>query len=226
MLLTKQDRPVDDQEWQRFLGENDFGQLIVPSPDGRLPVVTPTHFVFADEPRRQVELHLHRQNPAWAALRDSPIAMLSVIGATVYIPTYWNAGADEPSDGVAPTSYYAAVQVSGAAVVIEEPDELAALLLRQLHQHQPEGRHGELRPDGPYWHLLRAIRGLRIDVENVVVKFKFGGNRDDATRKIIAERLLNRGRPSDLAARELVLRRVAPELMSGCVEIAPSSDGS
>lgn len=47
---------------------------------------------------------------------------------------------------------------------------------------------------------LRAIRGLRLDIEHVRAKLKYGGNVDDAHREAVAERLAWRAGPGDAAA--------------------------
>ena len=208
MLLNRQDLPVDEGELRRFLHEQDFGQLIVPAMDGDLPIVVPAHFSYTEQPPR-VELHLHSRNPAWGAVEAAGRAVFSVVSAAAYIPTYWNADPGEATEWAAPTSYYAAAQLSGTAGVIEDPDEIAALLRRQLRRHQPEGGHGDVARGTPFWRLLRAIRGLRIDVDETRVKFKFGGNRSDAHRRSVAQRLLERGGVHDVLAHEFVVRRTS-----------------
>jgi transcriptional regulator len=53
---------------------------------------------------------------------------------------------------------------------------------------------------------LRAIRGIRIAVEEVRAKFKYGGNVDEEHRRAVAVRLSARGAPGDETARTHVLR--------------------
>jgi transcriptional regulator len=54
---------------------------------------------------------------------------------------------------------------------------------------------------------LRAIRGLRVEVETVQAKFKYGGNVDVEHRLAVADRLEGRGGPGDLAAARHTRRR-------------------
>lgn len=203
MLIHRHDAPLDDAEWRAFLREHDFGELIAPGRDRELPVVVPTHFLWDGE--NEVLLHLARPNPVWEALAERPRALLSVFGAYTYIPGHWN----QDEYGV-PTSYYAAVQLACDAAVVDDPDELAALLGRQLGHFQPEGMHapvtsGETR----YGKLLPGIRGIRLTVTDVRAKLKFGTNRTVGHRQAIAEKLGERGRPLDLEARAHVLDRIA-----------------
>ncbi len=52
---------------------------------------------------------------------------------------------------------------------------------------------------------LPRIRGLRLDVQQVRAKAKYGGNKTPEHRARIAERLAERDGPMDRQARELLL---------------------
>jgi hypothetical protein len=148
-------------------------------------------------------------------------AVFAVLDADVYIPTQWNAPARTDPQWSAPTSYYAAVQAVGRAAVVDDPAELAALLTRQMGQMQPEGGHAPVAPGPtPFGRMLAGIRGLRLEIEEVRAKFKFGGNRTAAHQGDVAARLAERDGPGDRAARAHLLRRAA-----GAPERAAASAG-
>lgn len=225
MLMTRFDAARDDAEWQAFLAAQDFGQLVVNGPDGAPPLVVPTHYRY--DGGRVLECHLHRDNPVWAALEASAAggaparAVFAVLDADVYIPTQWNAPARTDPQWSAPTSYYAAVQAVGRAAVVDDPAALAALLTRQMGQMQPEGGHAPVVPGPtPFGRMLAGIRGLRLEIEEVRAKFKFGGNRTAAHQGDVAARLAERDGPGDRAARAHLLRRAA-----GAPERAAASAG-
>jgi transcriptional regulator len=202
MLIHKHDAPLSDAEWRAFLQEHDFGELIAPGADRDLPIVVPTHFIFDGD--RTVLLHLAKPNPVWDALAERPRALLSVFGAYTYIPGHWN----QDEYGV-PTSYYAAVQLACDAEVLDDPAAIAAILEKQLGHFQPEGMHAPVEPgDNPYGKRLASIRGIRLTVTDVRAKFKFGANRTEQHRRVVAANLGERGQPLDLEARDQVLRRL------------------
>jgi len=202
MLIRRHDVPLSDEEWQAFLGDHDFGELIVPGAGRDLPVVVPTHFIYDGD--RTVLLHLARPNPVWEALAERPRALLSVFGAYTYIPGHWN----QDEYGV-PTSYYAAVQLACDAEVVDDPAGIAAILERQLAHFQPEGKHAPVEPgDNPYGKLLGSIRGIRLSITDVRAKFKFGANRTVEHRQVVGAKLAERGRPLDLEARANLMRRI------------------
>ncbi len=202
MLIHRHDAALSESEWKGFLADHDFGELIAPGSGRDLPVVVPTHFIFDGD--RTVLLHLARPNPVWDALAERPRALLAVFGAYTYIPGHWN----QDEYGV-PTSYYAAVQLACDVDVLDDPAELASILERQLAHFQPEGKHAPVEPgDNPYGKRLASIRGIRLTVTDVRAKFKFGANRPVEHRRVVAEKLGERGRPLDLEARANVLRRL------------------
>ena len=193
------------EEWAAVLAAHDFGQLVTAGHVDGFPVVVPTHFHFDGD--HTVLLHLARPNPVWRALAADPRVVLAVAADWAYVEAAWNADGD-PSTGV-PTSYYTAVHLLGTAEVVDDPEEKAAILRTQLAHHEPgSGRvPPSVRVESDR-RQLPGIRGVRITVEAVRAKEKYGGNRTADHRRAIAHRLAERSRPGDVAAREQLLRRL------------------
>lgn len=202
MLIHAWDRG-GERESLAFVRDHEFGQLVASGRDREIPVIVPTQFVLVDD--RTVVLHLARANPVFSAIDENPEVVLSVVGDWSYIPAAWKAITDEdPAMGI-PTTYYAAVQLRCAAEVVDSPDRLLDILRTQLGRYES----GDA-PADPAVHTgrLRAIRGIRLTIEDVRGKFKFGGNVDVAHRLAVAERLSQRDGPGDRAARGHLLRRI------------------
>ena len=204
MLIHRHDEPLSDAEWREFLKTHDFGDFIVPgAPTRDLPVVVPTHFIWDGD--KTVLLHLARANPVWEAIAERPRALLSVFGAYAYVPGHWN----QDEYGV-PTSYYAAVQLACDVESIDDDAALAQILDKQLEHFQPEGKHAPVEPgENRYAKQFGAIRGLRLTVTDVRAKFKFGGNRTQQHRDVVANNLGERGSSLDREARAYTLTRGA-----------------
>jgi transcriptional regulator len=126
-----------------------------------------------------------------------------------FIPSAWKATGDEdPGLGV-PTTYYAAVQLTGTATVHDErasPGAVAAVLRRQLGALQPDVPIAD--PAQAHAGKLLSILGISIAVESVSAKFKYGGNVDEAHRLAVVDRLVARDGPGDEAAAGHVVRRL------------------
>ena len=184
MLIHPWDAATSDDEWRSWVATQTVGTLVVPTDD--LPVVTPTHFAWTGE---QVLLHLARPNPALAALRARPRAVFSITGDWAYVPSYTKAiGEEDPALGI-PTSYYAAVNLACSAELLEG-DALLEVLRTQLGRFEPGS--GVADPS-VHRRQLNGIRGVRLTVESVQAKFKYGGNVDDAHRGRVAEHLEQQG---------------------------------
>ncbi|HWC34268.1 MAG TPA: FMN-binding negative transcriptional regulator [Mycobacteriales bacterium] len=201
MLVHPWDQTTGEEEWRGFVAAQAFGQLIAGGRGRDVPVVVPTQYVLETS---EVLLHLARPNPVWAAIEENPNLVLSVAGDWAFVPSAWKAiGAEDPAVGI-PTTYYAAVQIRGRASVVDDDEGKLAILRRQLDVFEPEIGHAD---PAVHQRKLAGIRGLRLSIDEVTGKFKYGGNVDDAHRLAVAERLARRGGPGDAAAKAHLERR-------------------
>jgi transcriptional regulator len=201
MLIHPWDAAQSDDEWKQWLAPRDFGTLVASGRDRSVPVVVPTHFVY--DGAETVLLHLARPNPIWRAVAENPHVVLSVTDDVAYIPSEWKTvGDEEPGHGI-PTSYYAAVLLTCTAEVLTG-DALLDVLRTQLAHFEPGS---SVADPSVHARKLPGIRGLRLSVDAVAAKFKYGGNADDAHRAEVAEQLAARGRPGDAPSRRHLLRR-------------------
>ncbi|MFD0367082.1 FMN-binding negative transcriptional regulator [Streptomyces sp. NPDC059071] len=212
MLIHPWDAAHDEGEWRDWLAAHDFGQLAVNGSAGEPPWVQPMHFRYEPEPGPygQVIAHLARPNPLWRDLEDHPTVLLSVVDDYVYVPGHWTAPEGAPAEHGTPTSFYAAVQLRCTAHVVDDPEEKAALLNRQVAHFQPEGGTALAAPgEAPFGRMLPGIRVLRLEVTEVRAKFKYGGNKPAEIRDRVTTLLADRGTPGDTAALSHKTRRDA-----------------
>jgi len=202
MHIAPVDAGIGEDEWRAFVTAQGFGHLVAAGRAREVPVVVPTQFVLEGD---ELVLHLVARNPVFDAIAEQPRVLMSVAGDWAFIPSAWKAiGEEDPRLGI-PTTYYAAVQLIGTAAVLTEPAEVAAILRLQLARIQPGVVVAD--PAEAHTRLLGTIRGLRVTVEEVRAKFKYGGNVDLAHRLAVVERLRQRAGPGDLAAATHTLRR-------------------
>lgn len=207
MFLQPWDAALDEAEWQAWIAEgHDFGQLSVNGLPGQPPAVVPTHFTCDDG---HLLIHLARPNPVWKAIDHDANVLFTVIGDYAFIPGPWRAKPGiPPTDGV-PTSYYAAVQFTCRAHIVDDAEAKAELLRRQLAHFQPDGDHAPVAADqAPYGRMLSGIRGLRLEVTDVVAKFKYDDHKPVEHRTAIADQLTERGRGLDVPTARQQRRRL------------------
>lgn len=194
-------------EWQDVLAAADFGQLVTAGHVDGYPVVVPTPFLY--DGADTVLLHLARPNPVWRALAADPHVVLALTGDATYVEAAWNADPGTDPDVGVPTSYYTAVQLLCRAEVVDDAEEKAAILAAQLAHFEPAGstRRTPSTTDDSDRRQLPGIRGVRLHLESVRAKLKYGGNKSPEHRAEIAARLAERDAPGDHAARAHLLRR-------------------
>lgn len=194
----------DEEEGFALLRAAEHGHLTAWDGEGR-PLLTFLHYVLQPE-TREVWGHLANTNPLLARLERDPRAVFTVAGPSVYVPSYYSG---EPR-GV-PTSYYSWAQCEVTVHLEREPDGLLAILEAMLARFQPEGGQAAIDPADRYWQgLLGAITGVRMRVESVASRFKYGQNKRARTRETIVERLRGRGGLHDEAAAAQVLAHLPP----------------
>ncbi|HXW81398.1 MAG TPA: FMN-binding negative transcriptional regulator [Acidimicrobiales bacterium] len=206
MYVAAVDRSLGEHEWRPFVEAQGFGHFVAPGLGLDYPVVVPTQFVLDG---REVLTHFAAPNPVFEALEANPRALMSVAGDWAFIPSDWKAVSDEdPALGI-PTTYYAAVQLRGRADVRRDPSLVAAVLRRQLAALQPSTPIAD--PEVAHLSRLRSIRAVVLTVEDVVAKFKYGGNVDEAHKRAVVARLRDRGGPGDEVAARHTERRMAAQ---------------
>lgn len=204
MLIHPWDEATRD-EWQQVLSGADFGQLVTAGHVDGFPVVVPTHFLYDGEDT--VLLHLARPNPVWQALEADPHVVLALTADYVYVEAGWNANPGIDPDLGVPTSYYTGVQLLCTAEVVDDPEQKAAILAAQLRHFEPaDSTRVVPSPDVESdRRQLPGIRGLRLHVESVRAKAKYGGNKSPEHRLDIGDHLAERDGPGDRKARTHLL---------------------
>lgn len=195
------------EEWSDALRRHTFGQLVVSGADW--PYVVPSHFVH--DGADQIWLHLARPNPVWTALETNPRVVFALVADYVYVEAAWNRDDGVPPEHGVPTSYYTAVQFRCTAEIVDDAEGKLEILRRQLGHLEPSGSPrvpptAAIETDR---RLLPGIRGVRLTIEEVLAKMKYGGNKPAEQRAQIAARLAERGGTMDAAARDHLLRRGA-----------------
>lgn len=120
----------------------------------------------------------------------------------------------DPERACPATTYYVSAQVEGVLEEIEDPATKARILQRLMEKYQPEGGHVPIDLGASAALYDKAVRGLlvaAVRVESLACKAKLGQNRRPEERARVIEQLWRRGRPGDVAAVDLLVRRF-PEL--------------
>lgn len=159
--------------------------LLISVCDG-LPEVSHLPLIYESAASGESSLYGHfaRANTQWQNLKEGGMALAVFNGPHAYVSPGWY---ERP--GV-PTWNYAAVHVHGKIELVEERDELSALVGRMSETFETgENPWRWIEHAESFDSMLDHIVGFRMKIEQVEAKFKLGQNRVEADRKNVYERL-------------------------------------
>lgn len=160
-----------------------FGTLISNGANG----IEVSHLPFLlDAGRHVLRAHMARGNPQWRSLASGAEVVAVFHGPHHYVSPSWYA--NHPS---VPTWNYAVVHVTGRPRLIEDPEQLEAMVRDLVEQHEalsPVPWRMELPPDYQA-KMISGIVGFEIDIARIQGKFKLSQNRPAGDRPLVAEAL-------------------------------------
>lgn len=190
------------EEIDAFLSEASYGFLGVTGPDG-WPRMKPLNYAYTGG---AIYFHGSAKGEKMEDLTRTRQVTFAVAKEYAIIPSTFS---DSPVACPA-TAFFKSVHIKGFADVVQDPAEKAEALTALMEKLQPEGGYAAIDPEDPrYKQMLKAVAVVRVSIEEISAKFKFGQNLSETRRDIIISRLEERGRPDDAATAQL-MRTYAP----------------
>ena len=179
-----------------LLDTTGVGRLVTVTPAG--PAVGIFPFVRLDG---HIEIHLNSKDPQLAALRADPRCAFQVDDILSPVPSHWV----DPADAKFADVLYRAVTIHGRAEIIADSKRIARHLEDLLAKHQPDGTHTRLdAAPALYAPALGRITMVRIPEAERTAKFRLSQQEPPSTRRIIANRLRQRGSDRDVHTAVLI----------------------
>ncbi|WP_284644781.1 pyridoxamine 5'-phosphate oxidase family protein [Paenibacillus silviterrae] len=192
----------EQQEIDEFLNEMSFGYLASSGADG-WPHVTPLNFVYH---KGNIYFHGSKRGAKMDEIAASGKVSFAVAKEFAIIPSYFT----DSYNACPATAFFKSVHIRGEAAPVEDLQEKAEVLTALMHKLQPEGGHAPITPEDPkYTGELKAVSVVKIEVQELTAKFKFGQNLNKARRDQVLNGLAERGAPQDEETAEL-MRKYCP----------------
>jgi transcriptional regulator len=148
-----------------------------------------------------VVAHMARANPQWQHFTPDNEVLLIFQGPHAYVSPTWY-----KSEFGVPTWNYTAVHLYGQVQLVQEANELMAMLDKLVAQHED----GRPQPYAPQWadkravNLTRAIVGFELTITRIEGKQKLSQNRSKEDQVGAIAGLQGEGYPDALAVAQLM----------------------
>ncbi|MDG0814660.1 pyridoxamine 5'-phosphate oxidase family protein [Cohnella rhizosphaerae] len=204
-MRRKEFEVADDEVCEAFLNERDDGVLTFSGSDG-WPKAVPLNYAYAGG---NVYFHGSKKGEKMSGLAEDDRAEFVVYEAHAFIPSYYS----DPLMACPATLYFRSVRIRGRVEQVEDAGEKAIALAALMAKLQPEGGHLPIDAGHPkYAAQLKGVAVLRLGIEEMTGKFKFGQNLSESKRGEVINGLENRGRQGD------------PQTVSFMKALAPKRD--
>jgi Predicted flavin-nucleotide-binding protein len=181
---------ADNEEIERFLAERHDGVLTFIGEDG-WPKAVPLNFAYLDG---KTYFHGSKQGEKMKGLAADPRAEFVVYEAHAFIPSYFS----DPYLACPATVFFRSVRMRGRVEQVEDATEKAQALGALLRSMQPEGGHAPIDAGDPkYASSLRGVAVMRLVIEEIAGKFKFGQNLSEPRLNKVLQGLRDRESPGD-----------------------------
>ncbi|HEU4965495.1 MAG TPA: pyridoxamine 5'-phosphate oxidase family protein [Bacilli bacterium] len=198
MTLRRKEFTVTEQaEINAFLDEMTFGYLATVGEDG-WPHIKALNFVHHED---AVYIHGSRLGEKISDFKRDNRVTFAVAREFSLIPSYFS---DEKLACPA-TTFFKSVSIRGTTSFVEDLDEKARAFTLFMQKLQPEGGYDPIDPsDKEYRKNLNGVSLIKISIEDLTAKFKFGQNLTENSKEDLINRLEERGTELDQETVEMM----------------------
>jgi nitroimidazol reductase NimA-like FMN-containing flavoprotein (pyridoxamine 5'-phosphate oxidase superfamily) len=180
----------EQKEIVMFLNEMTFGFLGTVSEDG-YPHITPLNFVYY---RDAIYFHGSKIGEKMSELKARKQVSFAVAKEFALIPSYFT----EAKYACPATAFFKSVYIRGSAEIVDNLEEKADVFTAFMKKLQPEGGYApfDLLDEG-YVKQIKGTAIVKIHIEQMTAKFKFGQNWSENKLDIVTQQLAERDNDLD-----------------------------
>ena len=161
------------------------------------PYAVPVNFVRIED---DIYFHGALKNKKMKMLEQNPNVSFSVVENYALIDSYFSS-----TEGLAcpATQFFKSVSIEGRAEVLESREVKAKVFEALMQKLQPKGGYKPFS-DKAYDIAIKATAVVKLQVENLSCKFKFGQHLNEERFEMIVSALLERGTQTDIQTIEIM----------------------
>ena len=168
-----------------FLSEEHVGRIATIDENG-YPQIIPMNFAFVNN---TIYMHSYPKGEKLDNIQRNGKVGFEVDKELEFLPSYFS----HPTDASQADTLYISVVIKGQAALVENDEEKTIGLNGLMKKYQPEGGYEPIKPDDL---VLDEVAVIKVIPESIKGKYKIGQHMRSDSRKILAEKILNRNTPN------------------------------
>jgi transcriptional regulator len=205
MYIPEAFRETRPQALHDLIRQNSFATVISHGADEIVASHLPILLDSERGPQGTLLGHMARANPQWRDFQDETEVLVIFTGPHAYISPSWY-----EAELSVPTWNYAAVHAYGVPRLVENGDELYAILETMVRTYEsPLEKPWTLQPPDDYLsRMMNAIVGFEIRLTRLEGKLKLTQNRSAADQQRVVAALMHQGDPLGIEVAKLMQRQM------------------
>lgn len=201
-MRRKEFNVSEQEEIELFLQEVSYGHLGMMGEDG-WPHIVALNYVYVDG---HFYFHGSKIGEKIRILKTDPRVTFAVTKEFAIIPSYFS----DPKLACPATAFFKSVLARGHATLVDDLQEKAHAFSAFMAKLQPEGGYDPIDPsDDEYRKNLLGVALIKLEVESLSAKFKFGQNLTEPRREKLITNLQDRNEHLDAQTIEM-MRKYCP----------------
>jgi len=186
----------DPKRIEELFASCEYGTLCLMDEDE--PYGVPLNFVWYE---KSLCFHGSREGRKMEVIAKNPKASFSVVKPLSLIPSYFsNTRSASPA-----TQFFISAHVTGTIEIVENADQKCLMLTALMQKLQPEGGYDAIEAANPiYTKMIEQTGLLRLIPSSISLKLKAGQNLSEERKKLVIEKLRERGEVLDLLTIEMI----------------------
>jgi len=155
------------------------------------PYAVPINFVYFNN---SVYFHGSPKGKKMRMIKENNNVSFNIVTDPIIIPSYFSS-----KDNLAcpASTFFKSIIIDGTAEIITNRNEIAKIFSVMMENLQPEGKYKSLE-SSEYNKQFSAVTVVKINIESLSVKFKFGQNLNNERFNMVVEHLEKRGGENDM----------------------------
>ncbi len=170
---------------REFMSKEHVGRIASIDENG-YPQIIPMNFAFVYD---AVYMHSYPKGEKLDNILRNNKVGFEVDKELEFLPSYFS----HPTDASQADTLYISVVIKGKATLVEDDDEKTIGLNALMKKYQPEGGYEPIKSGDL---VLDEVAVIKVVPESLKGKYKIGQHMRPESRKILAEKILNRNSPT------------------------------